>query len=121
MEHGNFTNNNPIVSWRPYPGASGYYVIAYVKERNVNPNKDTESGSDIMAIAYYKYTTDTNVRISSEKISFTPVYSTRSMSEPSINPGDFIRVEVYALDNSGMLDTRRKKGALYMDSLNIIR
>ena len=95
--------------------------MVLVKEKNENPHKDTESGSDLFAIAYYKYTTNTCVTIRSEKISFTPIFSTLNVSEPKIKAGDFIRVEVYALDNSNSLDTRTMRGALFMDSLNIIR
>jgi hypothetical protein len=38
-----------------------------------------------------------------------------------MNPGDFIRIEVYALDHSGFLNSENRTGALYMNSLTIVR
>ncbi len=36
-------------------------------------------------------------------------------------PGDIIRIEVYVLDGSGTLDLQGGTGALFMDSLKVIR
>jgi len=121
MDHRNFTNNAPLVSWDPYPHANGYFVMTLVQEKNKNPNRDTASGSEFWAVAYYEYTQSTEITVRSEKISFTPIYSTQFVENPKINAGDFIRIEVYALDGSGSLDTKTRTGALYMDPLNIIR
>jgi hypothetical protein len=121
MDHGNFTNSNPVVSWDAYPDAQGYLVMVIVEERAVNPNKDTFSGSDLWAVAFYDYTKSTSITIYSELINFTTVYVEESVIEPQINPGDFIRMEVYALDSSGVVDTKTRTGILAMDSLNIIR
>ncbi len=121
MAHENFTNNNPVISWNSYPGASGYFVMVIVQERNENPNKDTFSGSDLWEVAFYGYTRDANITVFSERITFDTVYTSEAAIEAQIKQGDFIRVEVYALDGFGTLDTKTKKGVLAMDSVNIIR
>ena len=117
MDHGNFTNNNPIISWDPYPGANGYFVLVTVRDKlsNVTNNRDEQ------VPAFYKHTMDTSVTISSHRISFTPVDTFLSILPPVIDRGDFIRIEVYALDYSGSLDTVNRTGALFMDSVTITR
>ena len=122
MEHENFTNNEPVISWDPYPKAKGYFVMVVVKEHSINYHKDSFSGSDVWAMAFYGYTNDTNITVYSELITFTETFTGDfDLIEPMIKLGDPIRVEVYALDGSGALDTETKTGALAMNSLNIIR
>ena len=99
MDHRNFTNNNPVVSWTPYPGASGYLVVAMVE------NRGTEAGGAFFIPAFYYHTMGTSVTIDSHLISFTP-----TGSQPAqINRGDFVVFEVYAIDGSGFLDRDRAK------------
>ena len=121
MEHENFTNNEPVISWDEYPGAEGYFVMVIVQERTFHEYRDTFSGSNLWAAAFYDYTEDTSITVYSELITFTTVYASEFAIEPQINKGDFIRIEVYALDGSDTLDTKTRTGALAMDSLNIIR
>ena len=111
MDHRNFTNNTPIVSWDPYPGANGYLVVAIIR------NDDMDSGGGFFVPAFHYFTMGTSVTIDSELISFTPIGSRPAQ----INQGDFIRVEVYALDGSGYLNTVNRTGALFRDTLTIVR
>ncbi|MCL2600855.1 MAG: DUF4382 domain-containing protein [Treponema sp.] len=38
VDHGNFTNNNPVVSWDPFPGVNnGYFMLAIVRNRDFDP------------------------------------------------------------------------------------
>ncbi|MCL2380154.1 MAG: DUF4382 domain-containing protein [Treponema sp.] len=111
MDHRNFTNNNPVVSWVPYPGASGYLVVAIVQ------NKGREPGNAFFIPAFHYFTYGTSVTLDSEMISFTPT----GLRPAQINRGDFIIIEVYALDGSGFLDTRNRTGALFRDTLTVVR
>jgi len=117
MDHGNFTNNNPVVSWDPYPGANGYFVLVTVRDKlsNVVANRNE------LVPAFYQRTKETSVIINSHRISFTPIDTFLSIIPPAIDSGDFIRIEVYALDHSGFLDSANKTGALFMDSVTIVR
>jgi len=117
MDHGNFTNNNPVVSWDPFPGANGYFVLVIVRDKfsNVAANRS------ILTPAFYQHTMETSVTINSHRISFTPVDTFLSIIPPAITSGDFMRIEVYALDHSGALDSVNKTGAIFMDSANIRR
>ena len=102
MNHGNFTISNPVVSWDPIPGANGYFVMGLVQNRDFNPPVN----NNLFAPVFYHHTMETTVTIN---------------SLPVINPGEFIRVEVFALDNSGFLDTENRTGAILMDTLTIVR
>jgi len=117
MNHGNFTNNNPVVSWDPYPGANGYFVLVTVRDKlsNVAANRN------LLVPAFYQHTMNTSSTINSHRISFTPIDTFYSIIPPAITHGDFIRIEVYALDHSGFLDSVNKTGALFMDSLTVVR
>jgi len=42
-------------------------------------------------------------------------------SLPAIHPGEFIRIEIFALDHSGFLDTENRSGAILMDTVTIVR
>ena len=59
-------------------------------------------------------------------IFFVPVFYHHTMENRTtidtlmISPGEVILIEVYVLDNSGILDTANKTGALFMDSLTIV-
>jgi len=117
MDHGNFTNNNPVVSWDPSPGANGYFMLAVVRNRDFDPNIESQDGNRFFIPAFYYFTMGTSAIIDSELISFTQVGS-----QPArINPGDIIRIEVYALDGSGFLDSVNRQGALLMDAVTIRR
>ncbi|MCL2410132.1 MAG: InlB B-repeat-containing protein [Treponema sp.] len=117
MDHRNFTNNNPVVSWDPFPGANGYFVLVTVRDTLSN----VEANRHNIVTAFYQHTMETSVTIHSHRISFTPIDTFFSIIPPTITPGDFIRIEVFALDHSGFLDSVNRTGALFMDSLTIIR
>lgn len=122
MEHENWTNNNPVISWDEYPGANnGYFVFLLIKDVQANPNGDDLDGSENWDIAYYNRVTTTQITVCSEKIIFIPVYNSEFITFPTINAGDIMRVEIFVLDDSGILNTNEHKGCLFMDSLNIIR
>jgi len=117
MEHGNFTNNNPVVSWDAHPQAqNGYFVLVLVENKN-----RLEPEDELVSIACHEYTINTSITFNSNLVRFTPVYSTIGEIPPSIVPGDKIRVEVFVLDGSGRLNTVEKQGALLMDAATIIR
>jgi len=118
MDHGNFTNNNPVVSWSPFPGAAnGYFVMVTVQNKDFDPVQGNTSGNRPYKPAFYQHTFDTSITVNSEMITFTP-----EASRPqTITVGDIIIAEVYALDDSGVLDTANKKGALSMDALRVVR
>ena len=117
MDHGNFTNNNPVVSWDPYPGANGYFVLVTVRDKFSN----VEAYRNFLTPAFYRHTMETSVTINSHRISFTPIDTFFSIIPPAIDSGDFIIIEVYALDHSGFLDSANKTGAFFMDSVTIVR
>jgi len=118
MDHGNFTNNNPVVSWNPFPGATnGYFVMVTVQNKAYDPAHGNVSGNRPYLPAFHQHTFDTRVTVDSTMISFTPEGS----RPPTITVGDIVIAEVYALDSSGVLDTANKKGALSMDALRIVR
>jgi len=120
MDHGNFTNNNPVISWDHYPEAvDGYFTVVLVKDKN----RSSIDSDRVFAVAYYAYTTESRVTVDSSMVTFTPT-SIPSVSEenpPSIAPGDMIRIEVFVLDGTGTLNTQSKKGAILMDTKTIIR
>jgi len=116
MNHENFTNNAPVVSWDAYPGAKGYFVMVLVEEKDKTA---ISAGSDGLAIAFYKYTKETQVMVNSERIRFTPVHSTIGTFPPSIAAGDKIRIEVFVLDGTGILNTYKYQGALLMDAVTV--
>jgi hypothetical protein len=118
MEHENFTNNYPVVKWDSYPNAHDYAVIVLVNSRY---SKQINNDNNNWCIAYKELTKDTSFVIYSELISFTPIYSGQLIHTPRIQKGDIIRIEVYALDGSGVLNTDNKAGALFMNSINIVR
>ncbi|MDR2964421.1 MAG: DUF4382 domain-containing protein [Treponema sp.] len=118
LEHENFSNNYPVVRWDSYPNAHDYAVIVLV---NSCYSKQISNDNNNWSIAYKKLTKDTSFMIFSELISFTPIYSGQLIYAPRIQNGDIIRIEVYALDGSGVLNTDNKAGALFMDSINIVR
>ena len=101
INHANFTNNNPVVSWDPFPGANGYLVFVMMENRDYIPG----GNSHPFLPRFYHHTMGTSATINAL----------------TINPGDFIIVEVYALDNSGILCSETRRGALFMDSLSIRR
>jgi len=118
MNHENFTNNNPVVSWDPYPGAKdGYFLMVLVEDKG---NYDYD-GSKQPAIAYYTYTKDTQATVYSSMIRFTPLYSTIGEFPPNIIKGDKIRIEVFVLDGTGNLNSSTFRGALMMDAATITR
>jgi hypothetical protein len=67
-------------------------------------------------MAYNHFTTGTSATVDSELISFTS-----GSQSARINKGDFIVIEVYVLDNSGFLDTANRTGALFRDTLTVVR
>jgi hypothetical protein len=119
MHHENFTNNNPVITWDNYPGASnGYFVLVLTEDYERNTFDD---GNDAFAIAYYASTKTPQVRVYSDRVKFTSTYTTVHEIPPSIDKGDIIRIEVFVLDGSGSLDTVARKGAFFMDSVTIRR
>ena len=122
MNHSNWTDNNPVVTWDAYPGANnGYLVFALVKDKQKNPNGDDLDGAEIWDIAAYKKVKDTKYEIFSNLISFKPIYYSQGVIQPAIKKGDVVRIEVFVLDGTDTFSTRKHKGCLYMDSLNVIR
>lgn len=116
-----FTTNQFVISWDPFPGAyNGYFVLVLVKDKI--KGGDDNDGNEYWDIAYSKVTNKTKVKVFSHLLRFVPVYSSDgSIIPPLIQKGEIIRIEVYVLDGSGRLNTKIKQGALFMDSLNITR
>lgn len=113
MNHNNFTNNYPVLSWNPYPGARGYIVLVLVS--------NSASEAEPWKLAFSTYTKDTSVTIYSTLLRFT-IDNTAYYFQPHvIEKGTLIRAEVFALDDSGTFNTTEKTGALFMDSLMIER
>jgi hypothetical protein len=120
MTPSNFSSNHPVVSWQPYPGASGYYVLVLFKDKY--KEGDDNDGNDFIDVAFSKATSETNVKIFSHQLRFIPVFDSNGRRiEPTIQAGEVFRIEVYALDGSGKLDMGKRQGALFMDSLNVQR
>ncbi len=117
MHHDNFTNNKPVITWDAYPGANGYFVMVLVKEKD----EYALAEGDYFAAAYHGYTRETQIQMQSNRVTFTKTSTSLHEIPPSIVKGDFIVVEVYALDNSGSLNTQTHKGAYLMDSTIINR
>ncbi len=117
-----FSSNNPEISWDAYSGAeNGYLVFAMIKDMQENINNDDNDGNKIWDIVFMEQTNENKIKLYSESITFNPIFNSEFTTPPNINPGDILRIEVYVLDSSGNLDTGNKSGALFMDSLNIIR
>jgi hypothetical protein len=140
MDTQNFTTNSPVITWDSYPGANGYFILVLLE----NKNNDNESrfttgkvwnGEDyitidlgsldfyVWKIAWEKYAKTTEFQF---PLQFGESYEIDSnlntvVQESDIVPGDIIRIEVYVLDDSGTLDLENRMGALYMDSLNVVR
>lgn len=114
--------DNPYIRWDEFPGSNGYWVLALIKDRQIdaNPLYD-DDGKDDWDIAYSKVTEDTEIEVFSDILHFVPHYSDGSDVEPEyLNTGDLLRVEIYALDETGVIDTSEMKGALYMESKTIV-
>jgi hypothetical protein len=122
MNHQNWTDNNPVVTWDAYPGANnGYLVFVLVKDTQSNPNRDDLDGAEIWDIAAYDKVDTTEYEVFSNLISFIQIETSEFVLEPSIQEGDIIRVEIFVLDGTDTFSTRQHKGCLYMDSLNVVR
>lgn len=118
-----WSTNNPVISWDSYPRANnGYFALVITKdmyqEEDISFDNDGNPDWDIV---FSKYTKDTNVQIYSSDYFVYNAYIPNDQSVLSIKQGDVIRIEVYVLDSSGKLNTKNKTGALFMDSINIIR
>jgi len=115
----NYMHNNPFVEWDAYPGAVNYMVVVLVEDR-VPGGMDNEH-NDRWDIAFSKIVNGTSVQVFSGKLDFVPVYSTGDLKpSETLNSGEVVRVEVYVLDGSPILDMGNKTGALYMSSLNLV-
>ncbi|MBP5707008.1 MAG: hypothetical protein J6W76_06955, partial [Spirochaetales bacterium] len=122
MDHQNWTDNNPLVTWDAYPGAeNGYLVFVLVKDTQSNPNGDDLDGAENWDIAAYDKVDTTEYEVFSNLISFTQIANSKFVLEPTIQEGDIIRVEVFVLDGTDTFSTRQHKGCLFMDSLNVVR
>ncbi len=117
MEHENFTNNNPVVSWDAYPGANGYFVLVTMSNKDFDKTLGNTGGNRPYKPLFYQHTYNTDITIDSELIRFIE----EDDNPPTIDVGDKIVIEVYALDNSGILDSANKKGAFLMNSLRVTR
>jgi hypothetical protein len=119
MEHDNFTNNRPIITWDSYPNAShGYYVHVLVRNKNRTAYDNREN---YLTTAYEAYTKEPKVTVFSNLITFTNTYTTIHEIPPSIEKGDFMIIEVFVLDGSGSLDMQAQKGAILMSKKIINR
>ncbi|WP_461255826.1 DUF4382 domain-containing protein [Treponema sp. R80B11-R83G3] len=119
MQHDNFTNNRPVITWDSHPNAShGYFVHVLVRNKNRTASDD---GEDFFAIAYEAYAKEPKVTVFSNLITFTNTYTTIHEIPPSIVNGDFMIIEVFVLDGSSTLDMQFKKGAILMDTKIINR
>ena len=126
MTPGDFSLNNPVISWDAFPEADNdYLVIVLLKDQQ--EEKDIKYDNDqnkIWDVVFSKVVKDcTEVQVFSNKLLFNPVYPAGNVefNQIIVQPGELIRIEVYALDGSGRLNTITKSGALYMDSINIKR
>jgi hypothetical protein len=122
MEHENFTSHNPVISWDAYPNAkNGYFVVAMVKDKEERFGNLSDSGNDVWALAFYGRSDQTSIGVSSNHLFFSPIISPEGETPPPVQSGDVIRIEVYVLDGSDGLDMKNKTGAMFMDSVNIVR
>ena len=123
LDHQDWTDNNPVVSWDAYPGAEhGYYILVLVEDKVINIYGDPD-GSDTWDIAASHKVDDTQYKIFSNLISFTPIEIScgQGTIPPAIQEGDIIRIEVFVLDGTDTFSTSKHKGAIYMETLNVIR
>jgi hypothetical protein len=125
MTPDDFTTNSPMISWDAYPNAqNGYFALVLIKDREQEKDivYDNDSNS-IWDIVFSKRVNETQVQLLSDKYLVMPAYPDGNVdfNQVLINPGDLIRIEIYVLDSSGRLNTGEKTGAIYMDSINIIR
>jgi hypothetical protein len=119
FESFDFTHNHPVAAWDAYPGAAKYFVFVLVRDK-VSGGDDNEN-DDRWDIAFSKVTTSTSETVYSGILNFVPVYATEGGGpSETLQSGEVVRVEVYALDNSGTLNMAARTGALYMDSKNYI-
>ncbi len=77
--------------------------------------------SDTWDIAASHKVDDTQYEIFSNLISFVPSYYSEGVIDPAIQEGDIIRIEVFVLDGTDTFSTSKHKGAIYMETLNVIR
>ena len=92
-----FSITNPVISWNKHPYSTKYCVLALVKKE------------EQWVLVFQKLTTDTSLTLNINKLT------------TDINTGDKLRIEVYALDDSGTLDTSKKTGAYLMDSITVTK
>ena len=123
MTPNDWSSNNPVISWDAYPGAeNGYFVIVLIKdqyeEEDIAYDNDGNTDWDII---FSKWTNNTNIQIYSDKFIVKNPYNPIDFTDLPIKPGDVVRIEVFVLDSSCGLDTTNKTGAMFMDSVNLIR
>jgi len=114
-----FTHNHPVVAWDAYPNAAKYFVFVMIRDK-VSGGDDNEK-DDRWDIAFSKVTTNTSETVYSGILNFVPVYATEGGGpSDTLQSGEVVRIEVYALDGSATLSMASRTGALYMDSKNYI-
>lgn len=114
-----YSHNKPTIFWDPYPGAQKYFVVVLVPDKT--PGGDDNENNDQWDIAFSQVTTETNALVLSDKLRFVAVEATGGAAvSDTLQPGDLVRTEVYALDGSPQLDMASKTGALFMDSYTIV-
>jgi len=122
MDHGNFTNNNPVISWDPYPGADNGYVVAVLVSNKDNKYIEADNVKNTLwRLAFCDYTENTTITVFSEGVRFVESYQSEGLiQEPSLKPGEILRVEVFVLDDSGKIDSSNRIGALFMDTFSLV-
>jgi len=92
-----FSTDSTLISWESYPERAKYCALVLTYKNNK------------WNLAFQKITTSTSFNFNMDILG-------------TMIQGNQMRVEVYALDdNSTILDTEKKTGALFMDSKNITK
>ena len=116
------TNYPTVLRWDPYPDAdNGYVAVIMANNKNNSFHPVDNIGNTLWQVVFHGYTPNNEIKIYSDGVRFIDGYGSDGIIfSPSVNHGDILRAEVFVLDSSGILDTNKYEGALFMDSLNYL-
>ena len=124
LNHQNWTDNNPVVTWDAYPGAdNGYCILVFINDKIVHPRGNPDGRHYKWCLVVQDKVYDTKYEVFSNYISFVPIEMTcgQGIIPPSITEGEEIGIQVYVLDGSEEFDFRKQKGYVYMETLIVKR
>lgn len=121
-DNNNFKSNKLKIEWDEYPGAQGYFVMVFVEDKiDESDIEYDDDGNKDWDIAFSCFTNDTSIEVESQKLIFYISDVPTEYDYMKVQEGDIIRIEIYPHDGSGNLSTANRKGALFMDSVMIVR